>query len=151
MFMKRLELTVGGFLLLGILALMLLAFQFSGFSLDATGRTYTLFATFDDIGGLRVRSKVTLAGVVVGQVSDISLDEERLVALVRMDIDSDLDQLTSDTSASIHTEGLLGGSYISLVTGAEDGFLRDGQEMEETQDAVVLEKLISEFLLRSSR
>ena len=144
---RLVEVSVGGFLLLGAVALMVLAVQVSDFSLGTVARkSYSLSARFDNIGSLQVRSKVTLAGVVVGQVSAIRLDKASLEAVVHMQIDREVDQLPSDTSASIYTEGLLGGNYIGLAPGAEEELLGDGDWVTETQGALVLEDLVGRFL-----
>jgi phospholipid/cholesterol/gamma-HCH transport system substrate-binding protein len=83
----------------------------------------------------------------VGQVSEITLDDRTFMAVVKMDIDSDHSEISTDTTAAILTEGLLGGKYIGLTLGAEEDVLRDGDEIFDTQSAIVLEELIGQFLL----
>jgi phospholipid/cholesterol/gamma-HCH transport system substrate-binding protein len=145
--MRTVEISVGAFMMAGIFSLFVLAVKVSGFNIGTEANTYSVYARFENIGGLTVRAKVTVAGVVVGKVTSIDLDQKRFSALVRMEINSDIDQLTLDTTASILTEGLLGGKYIGLIPGADEQFLRDGDEITDTQSALVLEELIGKFML----
>lgn len=142
---RVMEIGVGAFLLAGIVALLLLALNVSGLNLESKD-TYKVYARFENIGGLTERSKVTMSGVLIGQVSDIRLDEEALQALVEMEIQKDIDFLSIDSSASILTAGLLGEKYIGVVVGAEEEYLQDGDYFEDTQSALVLEDLIGKFL-----
>lgn len=139
---------VGAFTLAGFISLGVLAVKVSGFDLSAKTGNYTLKAHFENISGLVVRSKVSIGGVIVGQVSSISLDQDTFSALVTMEIDGNVNQLTTDTIAIIYTDGLLGGKYIGLSVGAEDEYLQSGDEIEDTQSAIVLEELIGKFLMK---
>ncbi|XOV87277.1 MAG: outer membrane lipid asymmetry maintenance protein MlaD [Pseudomonadota bacterium] len=145
--MRSIEIVVGAFLLAGLISLAILAVRVSGFSPGSEASTYSIHARFENIGGLVERSKVTIAGVTVGQVSSITLDQRTFMALVEMDIQSGVNEISTDTTAAILTEGLLGGKYIGLSIGAEEDFLKDGDEIRDTQSAVVLEELIGKFLL----
>lgn len=145
--MRTLELTVGGFMLAGLLALVFLALRVSGLSTDSGEQTYRVSAKFENIGGLTVRAKVTMAGVVVGRVADIYLDHDDFVGVVEMDIYKSVNNLSTDTSASILTAGVLGEKYIGLTVGAEDENLKDGDEIVDTQSAMVLEDLIAKFVV----
>ena len=147
--MRTVEITVGAFMLAGIFSLMVLAVKVSGFDVGAATDSYSIYARFENIGGLTNRAKVSVAGVVIGKVAEITLDQDDFTALVRMEVDAGVDQLTSDTTAVILTEGLLGGKYIGLVLGAEDELLTDGDEISDTQSALVLEELIGQFLLNA--
>lgn len=147
--MRTIEIVVGAFMLLGLCAVAILAVQVSGFTTDARGGSYSVYARFDNLGGLKVRSKVSIAGVVVGQVAEISLDQESFTALVRMEIDKNVSQLPIDTVAAIQTEGLLGGKFVALSIGAEEELLADGDEIFDTQPALILEELIGKFLLNA--
>lgn len=147
--MRTVEISVGAFMLAGIFSLIVLAVKVSGFDVGAATNSYTIYARFENIGGLSVRAKVSVAGVVVGQVAEITLDQDDFTALVRMEVEAGVDQLTSDTTAAILTEGLLGGKYIGLILGAEEELLKDGDEIVDTQSALVLEELIGQFLLRA--
>jgi len=144
--MRNVELMVGGFMVMGIIALVLMAFRVSGLSMDATGETYTIKARFENLGGLTDKAKVSLAGVTIGLVTRISLDEEWYAAVVEMEIDKSMSTLPIDTSAAILTAGLLGEKYIGLSVGAEMEYLADGDWVNDTQSAIVLEELISRFL-----
>lgn len=135
-------------MLAGMISLAILAVRVSGFAVGTTADSYTVFAKFENIGGLVVRSKVTIAGVTVGQVTNISLDQDTFTAKVSMSINSREAGLPRDSTAAILTEGLLGGKYIGLSIGAEDDMLGDGDEIRDTQSAVVLEELIGQFLLK---
>lgn len=145
--MRSIEIIVGAFMLAGMLSLAILAIRVSGFSVDAQTDNYSVIARFDNIGGLVVRSKVSISGVVVGQVADIDLSEDGYSAVVRMEIDSDVDMISTDTTAAILTDGLLGGKFIGLSLGAEEDFVADGDELYDTQSAIILEELIGQFLL----
>lgn len=142
---RVMEIGVGAFLLMGVAALLVLALNVSGLSLDSK-ETYRVYARFENIGGLTARSKVTMSGVLIGQVTDIRLDPDALQALVEMEISKDVDFLSIDSSASILTAGLLGEKYIGVVVGAEEEYLQDGDFFEDTQSALVLEDLIGKFL-----
>jgi phospholipid/cholesterol/gamma-HCH transport system substrate-binding protein len=107
---------------------------------------YQVTAEFENIGGLKVRAPVTMAGVRVGRVADISLDPMTYNAKVSINMYSQFDTIPLDTSASIYTAGLLGEQYIGLVAGAEEEFLQDGDVIDLTQPALVLEQVIGQFL-----
>lgn len=144
--MRYLELTVGSFMIMGVIAIALMAFRVSGISTEAGSGTYSLKARFDNLGGLTERSKVSMAGVTIGKVTDITLDQEYFAAVVEMEIDKSVDTLSTDTSAAILTAGLIGEKYIGLEVGGEMDNLQDGDWITDTQSAVVLEDLISRFL-----
>ncbi len=143
---RGLELGVGVFMLAGCIALVVLALNVSGLNLSENKSSYKVYALFDNIGGLTARSKVTIAGVNIGQVTAITLDRKQLMARVEMTIYDDVDYLTIDSSAAILTAGLLGEKYIGITTGAEDEMLTEGDFIEDTQSALVLEELIGKFL-----
>ena len=144
---RTLELAVGGFMLIGLLAIIFLALRVSGLSMNASEETYRVVAKFENIGGLTVRAKGTMAGVTIGRVSNIYLDKEDFVGVVEMDIYSQFNNLSSDSSAAILTAGVLGEKYIGLIQGAELDNLADGSEIYNTQSALVLEDLIAKFLV----
>ena len=145
MYNKSVELVVGAFMLAGVLALIFLALQVSGLSLDSQKESYKVYAQFDDLGGLAARGRVSMAGVTIGRVSDVSLDKESYTALVEMTIYAEVDNLTADSVASIQTSGLLGDKYISISVGADEEMLVDGDTIFDTQSALNLEKLIGAF------
>lgn len=146
---KRTELLVGCFIVLGVLAFVYLAVQVSGLAFAGKKDTYQIVARFDDIGGLSNRAKVTIAGVTVGSVESISFDKELYMGLVKMNIVSDANNIPTDSSVAILTSGLLGEKYLGISIGAEDDMLAEGDEIYDTQSALVLENLISQFLFKS--
>ena len=135
----------------GFAALIFLALKVSGLTLDAAEESYEVSARFENIGGLTIRAKVTMAGVVIGRVSNIYLDKEDFVGVVEMEIYNQFDNLSIDSTASILTAGVLGEKYIGIVVGAEDEYLTGGDEIEDTQSALVLEDLISKFLFNKTQ
>ena len=139
------DLWVGIFVAIGIAAILFLALKVG--NLVAFGSTpgYRLEAAFENIGGLKLRAPVKAAGVVVGRVERISFDQNTYQAVVTMKIDQGY-QFSRDTIASILTSGLLGEVYIGLDSGGDPQMLADGTRIAKTQSAVVLEKLIGQFL-----
>ncbi|HUE92823.1 outer membrane lipid asymmetry maintenance protein MlaD [Pseudomonas sp.] len=146
---RTLEVGVGLFLLAGLLALLLLALRVSGLTVGSSDGTYKVYANFENIAGLTVRSKVTMAGVTIGKVTAIDLDRESYTGRVTMVLDEDVDNLPLDSTASILTAGLLGEKYIGISVGGEEELLRDGGTIHDTQSSLVLEDLIGKFLLNS--
>lgn len=144
---KMMEFGVGLFMLAGILGLVFLGLRVSGVGAGVGGDTFTLQAEFANIGGLKTRSRVTMAGVQVGEVTAIELDTEWFDARVTMQLDGDLeDQLPRDTTAAILTSGLLGEQYIGLSVGGDPETLAGGDTITDTQQAMVLEELIQQFV-----
>jgi phospholipid/cholesterol/gamma-HCH transport system substrate-binding protein len=138
---------VGVLMLAGAAALFFLAMKASNFaSIDDGKDGYMISARFDNIGGLKVRAPVTLAGVRIGQVQSITVDSETFEAVVRMSIRSQYDRIPGDTFAKILTSGLLGEQYIGLDPGGSLENLADGDEITVTQSALVLEDIIGKFL-----
>lgn len=140
------QILVGLFMLAGFAALAMLGYKVSNFQEFARQDSYTLIANFTNIGGLKVRSPVKVGGVVVGRVSKIELDNRSLMPVVYMAITAEYDQFPSESSAAIQTSGLLGEQFISLTPGGDEVILEDGDEIEDTQSALVLEDLIGQFL-----
>lgn len=148
---RTVEFSVGVFMVLGMIALVLMALRVSGLSMDDTADTYTVRARFDNLGGLNERAKVSMAGVTIGRVTKIYLDDEWYSAVVEMEINKSMSTLSKDTSAAILTAGLLGEKYIGLSVGAEEEYLKDGDWIEDTQSALVLEELIGRFLFNKAK
>ncbi len=146
---RTMEIGVGLFLLAGILALLLLALRVSGLSPTASTDTYKLYAYFDNIAGLTVRAKVTMAGVTIGKVTAIDLDRDNFTARVTLQLEKSVDNLPTDSTASILTAGLLGEKYIGISVGGEDTVLKDGGTIHDTQSSLVLEDLIGKFLMNT--
>ncbi|TVM08333.1 MAG: outer membrane lipid asymmetry maintenance protein MlaD [Halomonas sp.] len=144
---KTMELGVGLFMLAGIVGLIFLGLRVSGLSLASSTQTFHLEANFANIGSLKPRARVTMAGVTVGRVESIELDTEWYDARVVMKLDSDLEgQISRDSTAAILTAGLLGEQYIGLSIGGDPETLADGETIRDTQSAVVLEELIQQFV-----
>ena len=137
------DLVVGSFVLAGLLALGYLSVRVGGISSGELSGL-TLYAHFDDIGGLTPRAKVTISGVKVGQVKAISLDEDYR-ARVEIEVRRDL-ELTLDTTASILTSGVLGDQYMALQLGAEEDVLVSGETISFTESALGLERLIGKLI-----
>jgi len=148
MHMRTIEISVGAFVLAGILALIFLAVKVSGVSLTTDRASYTVLARFDDVAGLRRRAKVSMAGVTIGRVSNIQVDMAYGEAIVSMEIDGKVGGLTADTGAQILTEGILGARYVNLLPGADEEVLGDGDYITDTQGALVLENLIGDLVTR---
>lgn len=147
---KSVELATGIFIVLGLLSLIFLTTQTTNIEAYTNGDTYNVTARFSNIGSLKERAPVTMAGVTIGRVANIRFDPERLDAVVTLSINSKYDQLPYDSSASILTAGLLGEKYVGLEPGADVEVLQDGDEILFTQSAVVLENLISKYLFDSA-
>ena len=134
------------FVLLGFGALFFLITQTTGLNQELGNKGYKISARFENVGDLKVRAPVTISGVTIGRVTDISFDANRLNAMVKMTIAPQYDTLPDDSEAAILTAGLIGGQYVGLTPGGSDTHLVDGSEVEFTQSAIVLENLIGKFL-----
>jgi phospholipid/cholesterol/gamma-HCH transport system substrate-binding protein len=143
---STLELWVGVFVAAGLAALAMLAFKVGNLTAAEVSNGYRVTAEFDNIGGLKVKAPVTLAGVRIGRVTGISIDRNRYRAVVEMNIDGSYDNVPQDSSASILTSGLLGDQYIGLEPGGSEENLKNGDQILTTASALVLEKLIGQFL-----
>lgn len=139
------DLWVGVFVAFGLAALLGLAMKVGNLTTSSIGETYFVTANFENIGGLKPRAPVKSAGVVVGRVGEISFDPKTYEAVVSLNIDKRYG-FPKDTFANIYTAGLLGEQYIGLEAGGDEQPLKNGDKITQTQDAVVLEKLISQFL-----
>ena len=140
-----LDLWVGIFVAIGVAALLFLALKVGNLSSAHMSETYVLQAKFDNIGGLKVRGPVKSAGVVIGRIADIQFDPSSYEAVVTMNVDGRY-RFPKDTFASIYTAGLLGEQYVGFDVGGDEKMLQPGDTIAKTQSAVVLEKLISQFL-----
>lgn len=143
---RTVEILVGLFVAIGLVALFFLSMQVSNLAESSNSDGYSITARFENIGSLKVRSPVTMAGVRIGRVSGIEFDKDNYEAIVTMSIGAQYDTLPEDTSASIFTAGLLGEQYIGLEPGAEELFLKDGGQITLTQSSLVLEQIIGQFL-----
>ena len=145
--MKRttVDLWVGVFVTAGLVALLTLALKVGNATSVSASDGYIVFGQFENIGGLKPRAPVKSAGVVVGRIVSIAFDDQKFTAHVTMRIDKRY-SFPKDTSASILTSGLLGEQYVGLEAGGDTTNLKEGDEVKLTQSAVVLEKLIGQFL-----
>ncbi len=139
------DLFVGVFMLAGIVALLFLALQVSGLTPKASEDSYILYANFNDAGGLTPRAKVSMAGVTIGQIEEITLNRETFQARVAIAVDASVDNIPADSAAVIRTSGLLGEQYIDVSVGGDMASLADGDTFYTTQSAMNLERLISNF------
>lgn len=144
-----LDLWVGFFVAVGLVSLLFLALKVGNLSGANMGETYRLEAKFDNIGGLKVRAPIKSAGVVVGRVAEIRFDPESYVAVVGMQVDGRY-KFPKDTFATILTSGLLGEQYVGFEVGGEPDMLKNGDVIKKTQSAVVLEKLIGQFMFNKA-
>ncbi|MCP5328686.1 MAG: outer membrane lipid asymmetry maintenance protein MlaD [Steroidobacteraceae bacterium] len=143
---RALEIGTGLFVLLGFAALFFLTTQLPGSGLSLGGVTgYRLTAKFDNVGDLKTGSPVSMAGVTIGRVESVGFDPNEFRAVVTMRIDTRFDQIPEDSDASIQTQGLLGGKYVGIGPGGSETYLKDGDQIEFTQSAIVLESLVNKF------
>ncbi len=142
---KSIDFMVGLFVVLGFVALLFLSLKAGNLSSFQLVGSYTVKAKFDNIGGLKVRAPVKSAGVVIGRIADIKLDEQTFQAVVTMNLE-ERHHFPKDSSAKILTSGLLGEQYVGLEAGGDTKLLAQGDTIGMTQSAVVLETLISQFL-----
>jgi len=148
---RAIEIWVGVFVTLALLALFFVAMEVSNLGeFRSAHGSYLVQAHFGNIGGLKVRAPISMAGVTVGRVERISFDDKNYEAVVDMRIDPTFQTLPDDTSASILTAGLLGEQYIGLTAGGSEDYLKDGDKIELTQSAMILEQLISKFLFNKA-
>lgn len=147
---KSLEILVGFFFSLGVAAIFVLTFKVAGLGNVSASESYRVSARFENIGGLKIGSPITLAGVRVGRVTDIHVDQEQFEAVVSMAISREFSRIPDDSDAQILTAGLLGEQYIGLNAGGSENYLVDGGELKLTQSALVLEKLIGTVIERMS-
>lgn len=143
---RLMELVVGLFICLGLAAVFLLTLQVSTQNDLRRESTYSVQARFDNVGSLRVRAPVTLAGVRIGRVTAVDVDPETFQAEVKLAIDERYNHLPTDSSAAIQTAGILGEQYVALQPGGSMDNLKNGDRISFTQSAIVLENLIGRFL-----
>ncbi len=145
---RTIETCVGLFLLAAIGALLVLAFKVSGLTSFFKAEGYNVTAAFDDIGQLKVRAAVKISGVTIGEVNSIYLDPSSYKAVVTLHIHNNVKDIPDDSSAAILTAGLLGDNYIEISPMYSPTFLKEGSEIKETNAAMILEKLIGQFLFK---
>lgn len=150
---KKSEIWVGAFMLIALCAIVFICLQVANLKSIGSEPTYRIYATFDNIGGLKPRSPVKIGGVVIGRVADIELDSKTYTPRVAW-ISEKYDQIPDTSSLAIRTSGLLGEQYLALNVGFEDPemgttILKDGGTIQDTKSAMVLEDLIGQFLYKS--
>ena len=146
---SAIDIWVGLFVVIGLLAAFFLALKVGNMNAVSFAPTYKISARFDNIGGLKPRAPVKSAGVVVGRIANISFDDKTYQATVVMTIENSY-KFPKDSAAKILTSGLLGEQYVGLEAGGSDDMLADGGRLSQTQSAVVLENLISQFLYNNA-
>lgn len=145
---RLIECLVGLFLLFAIIALSVLAFKVSGLTSLFPAKAYAVSAAFDDIGGLKIRSPVKIGGVQIGEVSGITLDPVTFKAVVTLNIEDQYNDIPDDSSARILTAGLLGDNYIAITPMYNKTVLKNGSQIQFTNSAMILEKLIGQFIYK---
>mgnify|MGYP001278444934 FL=1 len=146
---STMDLWVGVFVAAGLAAMLFLALKVGNLASANLSESYLIKARFDNIGGMKARAPVKSAGVVVGRVKNIDFDAERYQAIVALEVDKRY-QFPRDTFATIMTSGLLGEQYVGLEAGGDTEVLKAGEDIKKTQSAVVLEKLISQFMFNQA-
>lgn len=144
---RALEMLVGLFVCLGVAAVFVLTFRVASLdTVGGSGSTYRVVASFENIGGLKPGSAVTMAGVKIGRVRDIVIDPNTYEANVTLELSNTYNTIPEDSNAKILTAGLLGEQYVGIEVGGADEALKDGSKLKLTQSALVLENLIGQFL-----
>lgn len=146
---KKFDVYVGFFVLIGIACLFFLSLKVANLTPTNTNQSYTLHAEFTNIGALKIGAPIKIAGVLVGRVTQISVNKETFNAIVQLTVSKDY-LLSQDASAQIFTSGLLGEQYISLTQGPDMAILADGDEIKDTSSAFVIEELIGKFITNFS-
>lgn len=148
----KIELFVGLFMVLGVFSLIFLLLKVADVKNLKSQSTYTLYATFDNVGSLKIRSPIKIGGVVIGRVTSIDLDEKTYTPVVTMAIDSQYNQIPSSSSLSVRSAGLLGEQFLALNMGVHDPdlfqtyYLADQNRIEDTKSAIVLEDIIGQIV-----
>lgn len=148
---KTLEIAVGLFVAAGLAALLVLAMKVSNLTAFADDTGFQLIAKFENVGSLKVGAPVNIAGVRVGRVASIGIDHATHEAVVKLNINKEYTDIPADTGASILTSGLLGEQYVGLEPGGDSKALKAGDEIKLTQPALVLEKIIGQFLFSKAQ
>lgn len=142
---RTVEISVGIFVAAGLIAAFFMAMQVSNLSGISSESGFKVTARFENIGGLKVKSPVTMAGVKIGRITQIDFDNETFEGIITININATY-KIPADTSASIFTSGLLGEQYIALQPGGDETILKAGDVITLTQSAIVLEQIIGQFL-----
>ncbi|MFL6547797.1 MAG: outer membrane lipid asymmetry maintenance protein MlaD [Povalibacter sp.] len=143
---RTIEMSTGLFVLLGFASLFFLVTQITNRELSTDSKSYSVEARFENIGSLKVGAAVSMAGVTIGRVESIKLDQSAYKAVVQMKINTAYNQIPKDSDAAIMTSGLLGGQYIGITAGGAEEYLKNGDRIDLVQDALVLENLINQLV-----
>lgn len=144
---KRLEFSVGIFLIIGCACIFWLLTELGGVNFKGDNR-YTISAYFTSVSGLKNGATIEMAGVQIGTVSEIKLDTTRYLAKVSLKVDNDI-ELSDDTIASVKTAGIIGDKYISLLPGGSEEILVEGDAIYNTESSLDLESLVSKYIFGS--
>jgi phospholipid/cholesterol/gamma-HCH transport system substrate-binding protein len=144
------EILVGLFMIVGFLALFFLAIKVSNLTIYSSPEGYRLTARFSNVGSLREGAPLSMAGVRIGRVEAIGFDKATYEAVVTLHVRPQFDTIPNDSFASIFTAGLLGEQYVGLEAGGSQEYLHDGDQIEHTQSALVLEQVVGQFLFSKS-
>jgi phospholipid/cholesterol/gamma-HCH transport system substrate-binding protein len=147
---RAIDISTGLFVLLGFAAMAFLVTQITNKQVAIGGNSFRLTAQFENVGGLKVGAPISMAGVTIGRVENITYDMRQYKAVVKLRIDGRYDRIPNDSDASIFTSGLLGGQYIGMSPGGSDVYFKDGDRIEFVQDAIVLENLIGKYLFNQA-
>ncbi len=143
---KNIEITIGIFMMLAFTALLFVTVQTTSFSIESKNRSYSLTASFDDASGLRKKAPVRIAGVKIGELQAITLDEETYQAITQVIIYDKTVKIPQDSSISILTEGILGSKYVQITPGYSEKMLTNGDTIEKTYSGIILENILSQAL-----
>lgn len=144
--LRSTEIGTGLFVLLGFAALFFLVTQINNRGFTLNDQSYRLSARFTNVGGLKVGAPVSMGGVTVGRVETIDFDSNDYKAVVKLKIEQKYAKIPNDSDIAIFTAGLLGGQYLGINPGGAETYFKNGDQIEMTQSAIVLENLISKFL-----
>ncbi|MBD1389896.1 outer membrane lipid asymmetry maintenance protein MlaD [Neiella sp. HB171785] len=150
---RRVEIAVGLFVVMAIASIAILSVKVATWGLTGGQSTYTVYARFDNIGGLKERAPIKIGGVVIGRVASITLESQYYTPVVELRINSMYDEIAETSSASILTSGLLGEQYVGITPGFvidDIAMLKDGDYINDTKPALVLEDMIGQFLYNQS-
>lgn len=148
---RSVEIGTGLFIFLGLAAVFFLSTRATGLGSQLDADAYEVYGRFENVGNLKERAPVSMAGVTIGRVTAVEFDSDRLEAIVRFKINGKYSRIPDDSDASILTAGMLGSQYIGLQAGGSDTNLQEGSEIQFTQSAMILEKLISKYLFSGGK
>ena len=149
--MFSIDFIVGVFIIAAVIAFAVLAFKVSGLTNLSNGNTYKVTAIFTNVGDLKVRAPVTMAGVTIGRVDSIVLNPKTYEAVVTLGIAKHVQNIPVDSTANIFTAGLIGANYINLQPGFSEDFLKNGEQIQNTNPALILQNLVGQLLFNLNK